>query len=96
MSQLIIEYSDGTERLALEQAIAYVRDLHRLAQTTPDGTVLKVCEALALASGREMLRTTLSTALKGRVATAEQKGGSLVRAPRRTPDAPRGGIAEPS
>jgi ABC-type Na+ transport system ATPase subunit NatA len=89
MPQLTIEYSDASERLALEQAIAYVADLHRLAQSAADGTVLKVCEDLALDKGREMLRTTLSTALNGRVDAAEQKGGRLARVSARTPDAPR-------
>jgi hypothetical protein len=96
MPQLIIEYRDASERLALEQAIAYVTDLHRAAQIAADGTVLKVCEELALDKGREMLRATLSTALNGRVAVAEQKGGPLARVPRRTPDAPRGGTIVPS
>jgi hypothetical protein len=96
MPQLTIEYSDVSERLALEQAIAYVADLHRVAQTAADGTVLKVCEDLALDKGREMLRTTLSAALDGRIAAAEQKGGRLARVPRRTPDAARGGTVAPS
>jgi len=96
MPQLTIEYRDASERLALEQAIAYVTDLHRVAQNAPDGTVLKACEDLALDKGRELLRTTLSTALDGRITAAEQKGGSPVRAPRRTPAAPRGRTPEPS
>jgi hypothetical protein len=96
MPQLIIEYRDASERLALEQAIAYVTDLHCAAQSAADGTVLKVCEDLALDKGREMLRTTLSAALNGRVAEAEQKGGQRARASRRTPDAPRGGTIAPS
>jgi hypothetical protein len=95
MPQLIFEYKDASERLALEQAFAYVTDLHRTAQDAPDGTVLEACEGLALEKGRELLRSTLSTALNGRIAVAEQKGGRLAHASRRTPDAPRGDTIAP-
>jgi hypothetical protein len=96
MPTLTIEYRDAAERLALEQAIAYVAHLHRLAQDAPDGAVLAACEKLALADGRALLRSTLATALEGRIATAEQKGGPPASAPRRTPHAPRADTPEPS
>jgi len=96
MPSLTIEYRNDAERLALEQAIAYVSHLGRLAQDAPDGSVLAACEELALADGRALLRSTLAAALEGRVATAEQKGGPPASAPRRTPDAPRAGTREPS
>jgi hypothetical protein len=95
MPTLTIEYRDDSERLALEQAIAYVAQLRAVAQDAPDGTVLAACEKLALADGRALLRSTLAAALAGRIATAEQKGGPPVSAPRRTPDAPRGGTRAP-
>jgi hypothetical protein len=44
MPTLTIEYRDDAERLALEQAIAYVAHLRQLAQDAPDGTVLAACE----------------------------------------------------
>jgi hypothetical protein len=90
MPTLTIEYRDENERLALEQAIAYISDLRRLAVEAPCGTVLEACEDLALDKGRAMLRSTLAAALGSRVALAEQKGGTHGSAPRRTPDAPRG------
>jgi hypothetical protein len=96
MPQLTIEYTDAAERLALEQAIAYVTDLHRVAQSAADGTVLKVCENLALDKGREMLRTTLSTALNGRIGLAELKGGQRAHVSRRTTDAPKDSTIAPS
>jgi len=96
MPTLAIDYRDEAERLALEQAIAYVTHLHQLAQDAPDGTVLAACEQLALADGRRLLRTTLSAALQGRAATAEQKGGPPAFVPGRTPDAPRAGTPAPS
>jgi hypothetical protein len=96
MPTLTIEYRDEHERLALEQAIAYINDLRQLAVEAPAGTVLDACEGLALDKGRAMLRSTLAAALGSRVALAEQKGGTLAPAPRRTPDAPRGRTGGPS
>jgi hypothetical protein len=89
MPSLTIDYQDASERLALEQAIAYVRQLRQLALDAPDGTVLAACEQHALADGRSLLRTTLAAALDQRIQAAEQKGGPPASAPTRTPDAPR-------
>jgi hypothetical protein len=96
MPTLTIEYRDENERLALEQAIAYVSDLRRLAVDAPAGTVLDACEGLALDKGRALLRSTLAAALHSRIALAEQKGGMHAFAPRRTPDAPRAHTRGPS
>lgn len=96
MPTLMIEYRDENERLALEQAIAYVTQLHQLALEAPDGTVLATCEQRALADGRALLRSTLAAALEGRIAAAEQKGGVRAAAPPRTPDAPRVSTRVPS
>jgi hypothetical protein len=96
MPALTIEYRDDAERLALEQAIAYVAHLRQLAQDAPDGTVLAACEQLALTDGRALLRATLAAALHGRIATAEQKGGPPASVPRRTPDAPGASTRAPS
>src|SRR4051794_29786595 len=96
MPTLTIEYHDDAERLALEQAIAYVAQLRQVAQDAPDGAVLVACEKLALRDGRALLRSTRAAALEGRIAAAEQKGGPLASVPRRTPDAPRAGMNAPS
>ena len=96
MPTLTIEYRSAAERLALEQAIAYVSHLQQLALSAPDGTVLDACEKLALADGRALLRSTLAAALEGRIAACEQKGGPPASAPPRTLDAPRAGTRGPS
>ena len=96
MPTLTIEYRDENERLALEQAVAYIHDLRQLAVEAPAGTVLEACEGLALEKGRALLRSTLAAALGSRVALAEQKGGPHAPAPRRTPDAPRDPTRGPS
>ena len=96
MPSLTIEYRDENERLALEQAIAYVADLRQLAQDAPAGTVLDACERLALDRGRVLLRSTLAASLQARIGIAEQKGGTPASAPRRTPDAPGASTTGPS
>ena len=75
MPTLTIEYRDENERLALEQAIAYLGELRQLAVEALAGTVLEACEGLALDKGRALLRSTLAAALGSRVALAERKGG---------------------
>ena len=95
MPTLTIEYRDDSERLALEQAIAYVSQLREVAQTAPSGSVLAACEQLALSDGRALLRSTLAAALEGRIAAAEQKGGRPASAPRRTPEPPRAPTSAP-
>ena len=62
-----IEYATDADRLALEQAIAFVTDLRRLADTAPDGTVLDACEALAVGDGRQLLRDSLAAAVQARI-----------------------------
>lgn len=96
MPVLTIEYRDDAERLALEQAIAYVAQLRQAAQDAPDGTVLAACEKLALTDGRALLRSTLAAALGGRIVAAEQKGGPPAAVPRRTPGAPKASTNAPS
>src|SRR5438876_19280 len=49
MPTLTIVYRDDAERLALEQAIAYVAQLRQVAAEATDGSVLAACELMALA-----------------------------------------------
>jgi hypothetical protein len=80
MPTLLIEYVDDAERLALEQAVAFVRQLRQVADTAPDGTVLAACEEATLRDGRTLLRKSLAAAVAGRTAAAEQKGGPAAAA----------------
>jgi hypothetical protein len=90
------EYTSDAERLAIEQAIAFVTQLRQVAATAPDGQVLAACEQVALRDGRALLRDSLAAALQQRVAQAEQKGGPPASAPARTPCATRAGTSAPS
>jgi hypothetical protein len=77
-----LTYATDAERLALEQAIAFVSQLHRAAATAPDGSVLGACERLALADGRDLLRDSLAAALQARAdaTDAEKKSAAATRA----------------
>jgi hypothetical protein len=96
MPLLTIEYRDENERLALEQALAYLADLRQLAEDAPSGTVLDACERLALDKGRALLRSVLAASLQARIGIAEQKGGRPGNAQKRTRGARRAGSNEPS
>ena len=78
------EYRSEQERVAIERAVAFVAEMHSLAQATPDGQILQACEGHALDAGRDLLRLTLQQAVQARVDAAEEKGGR--RAPARAPD----------
>ena len=73
MPTLTVEYATDADRLALEQAIAFVTDLRRLADTAPHGTVLDAGEALAVADGRKLLRDSLAAAVQARADAADAK-----------------------
>jgi hypothetical protein len=95
MPVLTIEYRDDAERLALEQAIAFITQIRQVAQTAPDGTVLDACEKVALQQGRALLRSSLADAVQTRIADAEKKKATHapVAAPAATPACPRGDTA---
>lgn len=70
------QYQDEAERLAIETAIAFVAEMHQLAQTAPASQVISLCEGQALDQGRALLRSTLQDAVQARIDSAEQKGGA--------------------
>jgi hypothetical protein len=83
MPTVTFEYRSEQERVAIERAVAFVAEMHSLAQTAPDGLVLHACEGHALDAGRDLLRLTLQQAAQARVAAAEEKGAPP--APARAP-----------
>lgn len=88
MPTLTIEYQTEAERLVLEQAIAHVQGMNRLALTAAHGTVLAVCEQLALTDGRKLLRDNLAAALQMRADATHAPKKSPATAARA--DAPAG------
>ena len=73
MPTLTVEYTTDADRLALEQAVAFVTDLRRLALDTPSGTVLDAGEAVARNAGRQLLRDSLAAAVQARADAADAK-----------------------
>jgi hypothetical protein len=71
----MFEYRSEGERRAIERAIAFVAEMHDLAQSAPNGQVLGLCEGQAVERGRELLRATLQEAVQARVEVAEEKKG---------------------
>lgn len=71
MPTLTIEYQTDAERLILEQAVAHVQGMNQLALSAAHGTVLAVCEQLALTDGRKLVRDTLAAALQLRADAAD-------------------------
>ena len=67
---IALEYTDESERLALEQAVAFLTEMRRAATEAPDGAVLAACEGVALRDGRALLRNSLAAAVRGRIAAA--------------------------
>lgn len=77
MPSLTIHYQTDAERRDIERAIAYVAEMHQLAQGCPPGDLLDTCEGLALDKGRDLLRDGIASAVQGRIDAAEKKGDSL-------------------
>lgn len=75
MPVVTFEYRTEAERVAIQQAVAFVAEMHDLAQSAKAGTVLQACEELALGSGRTLLATTLQQAVQSRIDQAEEKKG---------------------
>ena len=67
---------DEVEAVAIEQALAMVRELKQLADATPDGHVLAVVESAAVDRGRRYVRDRLQDVLNAQAAGLEKKGGA--------------------
>jgi hypothetical protein len=62
------------ERLLAEQTILNFRELNRAGHAAADGTVLNVCERLAIEQGRELTRKMLEVTLHEQAESVEKKG----------------------
>ena len=73
-----------SEAYFVAQALAYYRDMKKIAQNAPFGQFLNYAEAVALSQGRELIRTSLETIVQEEVSNIEKKkrNGSLSELPR--------------
>lgn len=81
MDELCVRVETPLQRLLVEQALAFAKELERAADAAPEGQVLDRCERVALSSGREFLRKALADTLEHQAATGEAKGGRIAPAP---------------
>jgi hypothetical protein len=61
------------ERLLAEQLVLNFRELNQACDRAKDGTVLGVCEEMALRQGRELMRQTIEASLHLQRAEVEKK-----------------------
>jgi hypothetical protein len=73
MSRMNLEELSAQERLIAEQAVLNFRELNRACDAAADGTVLSVCEELAMQQGRELIRKTVETSLNAQAGEIEKK-----------------------
>lgn len=69
------------ERLIAEQAVLNFRELNKACDAAADGTVLDVCERMAIEQGRELIRRTVETSFRLQAQSVEKKGRRLGDAP---------------
>ena len=81
MSRRTFHAEDELEAAALEQALAMVRELKKLADAAPDGRVLAAVERVAVDSGRRFTRDRLQDVLNAQAKDLEKKGGAAGPAP---------------
>ena len=87
MPTLTIEYATEAERIALEQAIAFVTQMRRVAIDAPAGTVVDACERVALTRGRTLLKDVLGAAIRGRADLVDAKKKSPATDPKASENA---------
>lgn len=68
--KFVAEYK--VEAVAVEQALAMVRELKRLTDATPDGRVLAVVESVAVDRGRRFVRDRLQDVINAQAADPEK------------------------
>ena len=78
---LNLTITDPTERLLVERALAFARQLRRTASASPDGRVLRNAESFCVVPGREFLRTALATVLQAEADAVGKKGARPDAAP---------------
>ena len=88
-----IEVRNEVEAAAVEQALAMVRELKRLADAAPDGQVLAVVEQAAVDRGRRFVRDRLQDVLNAQADDLEKRGARLGLPLRRGAAPPRPGRA---
>jgi hypothetical protein len=64
------------ERLIAEQAVLNFRELTKVCDAVTDGTVLNICETLAMQQGRVLIGKTIETTLQSQTERFEKNGAA--------------------
>jgi hypothetical protein len=80
-----VEVHNAGEAAAVEQALAMVRELDRMADDAADGHVIARVEQAALDRGRRFTRDRLQDVLNRQAEALEKKGGAAGPAPAAAP-----------
>ena len=91
MTPLELRITDPAEALAVEQALALVRQLKQACRDAPDGQVLARAERLAVDRGRQLTRAALEAVLNQQAQDADKKGLRRGPAPAAADASTRGG-----
>lgn len=78
---LTLTITDPVERLIVERALSFARELQSTATASPDGRVLHNAESFCFVQGREFLRNSLETVLQAQADAVEKKGARPAAAP---------------
>ena len=93
MLTFTFECHNEAQLAALQQAAAFLAEMHQLAQGATGGSVLPALEAHALGGGRQFLRDALQSAAQQRVDHDEKKGAPRAAARAPAPADSRAGMA---
>ena len=81
MDEPTIRVETPPQRLLVERALAFAKELEQVADSAPDGRVLDHRESVGRGSGRDFLRGALADVLEHQAAVADGKGGRRGPAP---------------
>jgi hypothetical protein len=74
MSEFTLNVTDLNERLFMERALAWYREMRTVCREAPDGQVLSQAEVIARDGGRELVRRSFQAVLQEQAREVEKKG----------------------
>ena len=74
MSEFTLSVTDLNERVFLEQALAWYREMRTVCRDAPDGQGLAQTESVARHGGRELVRRSFEAVLHEQARDVEKKG----------------------
>ena len=74
MSEFTLSVTDLNERVFLERALAWYREMRTVCREAPDGQALAQTELIARDGGRELVRRSFEAVLHEQAREVEKKG----------------------